>query len=127
MPTRVGQKICIVDDDDAVRDSMKLMLESHGWEVQDFASARALLDADGWADCRCLVLDFCMPAMSGLELLETLRAQNVRTPAIMVTAEPQMCSVTRLANLGLFALLPKPVDDVALINQISGAIRTSIH
>jgi two-component system response regulator FixJ len=119
--------ICIVDDDDAVRDSLKIMLESYGMQVRDFASATALLSEDGVKNCLCLVLDLHMPVMSGLELIETLRAQNVGVPAVMVTGQPDPRLALRLERAGLSGVLAKPVSDTDLLDRISFAIASSLH
>jgi two-component system response regulator FixJ len=121
------QTICIVDDDDAVRDSLKIMLESCSMRVRDFASARDFLECAGYRDCRCLILDLHMPVMSGLELLETLRAQKVEVPAVMVTGRPEPQLAIRLENAGLSGLLAKPVDDCELLDRIARAISSAQH
>lgn len=127
MTDESGQTICIVDDDDAVRDSMKVMLESYGLQVRDFASARDLLREGVAENCRCLVLDLHMPVMSGLELLETLRAQNVAVPAVMVTGQPDPRLAPRLERAGLCGVLAKPVSDTELLDRITFAIASSLH
>lgn len=127
MTEELDQTICIVDDDDAVRDSLKVMLESYGMQVRDFASAADLLNEGGAKNCCCLVLDLHMPVMSGLELLETLRAQNVRVPAVMVTGQPDLSLASRLEKAGLSGVLAKPVSDTELIDRIISAITSSLH
>jgi FixJ family two-component response regulator len=64
--------VYIVDDDEAVRDSMRLLVESSGFSTRDFASADLFLKADS-ADLGCLLLDLHMPGTSGIELLRLLR------------------------------------------------------
>lgn len=119
--------ICIVDDDDAVRDSMKVMLESYGHNVRDFASARDFLDQSGFDACGCLVLDLHMPVMSGIELLETLRAKNIAVPAVMVTGQPDPQLASRLESAKLSSLLAKPVTDIELLDRIANAISQYQH
>jgi FixJ family two-component response regulator len=118
------QRICIIDDDDAVRDSMKVMLESHGLCVSDFPSPREFLDEEGFEGCQCLVLDLHMPVMSGFDLLKTLRARRIAIPAVMVTARPDQGLAT---DADVFALLSKPVSDVELLDGIAAAIAASAH
>ena len=74
--------ICIVDDDDAVRDSMRALLESHRMRVRDFNSGSALLSSDALEGIDCFVLDYQMPGMNGLELVEALRRRGVGSAAI---------------------------------------------
>ena len=73
--------ISIVDDDAAVRDSLRFLLECEGYETREFASAREFLPADRAADGDCLILDVHMPGMSGIELLETMRRQGDTRPS----------------------------------------------
>ncbi len=119
--------ICIVDDDDAVRDSLKVLLESHGMQVRDFASPADFLRGNAARECRCLVLDLHMPAMSGLELLETLRASAVNVPTVMVTGNADPNLALRLKDAGLSALLIKPVADGELLDRIANACAFSLH
>lgn len=119
--------VCIVDDDEAVRDSLKAMLESYGLPVRDFPSALAFLEAGDYHHCRCLILDLHMPVMTGLELLETLRAKNVAVPALMVTGQPDPRLAPRLAKAGLSALLAKPVSDDVLLARIADAVGATTH
>lgn len=114
--------VCIVDDDDDVRDSLKALLEAHGLRVRDFASALAFLEGEGARDCGCLLLDLHMPAMSGLELLECLRAEDVDIPALMITGQSDPALSPRLQRAGLLGILPKPVSEGELLTSIAGAM-----
>jgi two-component system response regulator FixJ len=121
------QRICIIDDDEAVRDSTRLMLETCGMTVREFASPREFLNERAFENCACLVLDLHMPAMSGLDLLEVLRAKNIAVPAVMVTGYPREDLAARLWNAGLSALLQKPVSESELLDRIATAIASSLH
>ncbi|MGB8363699.1 MAG: response regulator transcription factor [Rhizomicrobium sp.] len=122
-----ARTICIVDDDDAVRDSLKVLLESYGMQVRDFASPADFLRGSAARECRCLVVDLHMPAMNGLELLETLRAREVNVPAVMVTGNADPNLALRLKNAGLSALLIKPVADDELLDHIALACASPLH
>lgn len=109
----------IIDDDDAVRDSTRALLESYGYQVRDYASAeRYLSDSD--AESQCLVVDQHMPGMTGLDLLEKLRARGVRTPALMMTGRSDPNLEPRLTRMGV-ALLHKPVSEEQLVSWIEQA------
>lgn len=118
--------ICIVDDDDAVRDSLKVLLESYDLVVREFSLPSQVLEDDALADCDCLILDHHMPEMSGLELLEALRAKGNDIPAVMVTSSTEPGLALRLEKAGLSALLTKPVDDTNLMDRIAKACRLPI-
>lgn len=110
----------VVDDDEAVRDSVRSLLESHGLAVRDYASARAFLSADGSA-AGCLLLDLHMPGMSGLELLENLRSAEEAIPTIIMTGRSDAGLKARAVRLGVLAFLDKPVDEDELLGTISQA------
>lgn len=118
------ETVCIVDDDDAVRDSMRVLVESYGHPVSDYPSAMAFLG--DLRDCEpgCLLLDLNMPGMNGLELVELLRRRQVGTPVIVVTARSDAQQSQRLKNAGILALLNKPVTDNELIDWIEQALAT---
>jgi two-component system CheB/CheR fusion protein len=106
--------IIIIDDDDAVRDSLKTLLSLDYDDVKDFASCRKFL-----AGCRpgkndALILDIHLPEMSGFELMEQLTARGIHVPVILITGRPDQRIRARAAELGAIALLDKPVDYEAL-------------
>ncbi len=117
--TTLAAKIIIVDDDDAVRDSILALLESYGYEVDGFASAEDFLgrSRDG-ADC--LLVDHQMPGMMGLTLLEQLRAKGDNTPALMITGRLDPAMESRAERIGV-RILQKPVAEEALVQWIETA------
>ena len=104
---RAGHLVCVVEDDADVRASARLLLESTGYRVADFANAEAFLRAPDGREADCLVLDLNMGGMTGLELLEHLRSTGVHTPAIMVTASDSNLDKHRV-SAKLSAVLRKP-------------------
>lgn len=118
--------ICVIDDDDAVRDSLKVLLESYGLTVRAFSSPLEVLEDDALNDCDCLVLDLHMPVMTGLELLEALRARAIAIPAVMVTSSTDPELALRFEKAGLSALLTKPVDDTDLLDRIVKACQSTL-
>lgn len=113
----------IIDDDDAVRDSTRALLESYGYEVRDHASAEQFLK-DGSLKPDCLLVDQHMPGMTGLDLLEHLRAQGVTTPALMMTGRSDPTLEPRAARIGV-KLLHKPVPEDQLVLWIEQARRAT--
>lgn len=115
----MGAKIVIIDDDDAVRDSMHVLLDSYGYDVRQYASAEEFLQqATGKAGC--LLVDHHMPGMTGLDLLEHLRAKGDQTPALIVTGRRDSLIISRANFLGV-KVLQKPVTDEDLVHQIEEA------
>ena len=114
--------IFIVDDDDATRDSLKLLVECEGFEARDFASGRRLLDLVRPVDGDCLILDVNMPAMNGFDVLKELRQRGDTLPVIFITAWPDPATRSRARAVGAVALLEKPhgADELlALVRQAS--------
>jgi FixJ family two-component response regulator len=113
--------VLIVDDDEAVRDSLKLLLEMNGCEVQDFASGAELLAALP-GDAGCLVLDYHMPGLNGLDLLEAVRARDLTVPAILITGLGDPRIRRRAGEAGVIEVLDKPFDDTALLAAVDRAL-----
>ncbi len=115
MPIPVQSRVYIVDDDDAVRASLRLLVELEGFPVEDFASGRAFLDACGATPEGCLVLDVHMPDMSGVEVLDALRRRGAVLPAILVTGKSDEALRGRAQKAGAVCLIEKPfVPDIML-------------
>ena len=114
--------VYVVDDDDAMRRGLTFLLRAAGYEVRDFDSARAFLDACEPAMRGCLLLDVRMPGMSGLELQERLAAEQVSLPVILVTAYANVPIAVRAMRAGAFDFIEKPFDDTVLINRIRSAL-----
>jgi two-component system response regulator FixJ len=112
----------VVDDDEAVRDSMRALLESHGFEVRDYASAKDFLLGTPLQPMGCVLLDLHMPGMSGLELLDMLRARGSKLPVIAVTGRSDTALKERVVRAGALVLLDKPVADDTLLNSLMRAL-----
>jgi two-component system response regulator FixJ len=114
--------ICIVDDDDAVRDSLRALLESHRMRVCEFNSGSAVLSSDVLDGIDCFILDYQMPGMNGLELIEALRLRGVGSAAILVSALAVSGAAERMQRAGVIASLMKPVAEGELIGWIRRAV-----
>jgi two-component system response regulator FixJ len=114
--------VYIVDDDDAVRDSFRSLLESHGLTVQDYASADDFLADRQQPKAGCLLLDLHMPGMTGLQLLGKLGKGRTRLPVIAITGRIDSTLKGQIAQAGAFALLEKPMNDEVLMWTIESAV-----
>ena len=117
--------IFIVDDDDAVRDSLRALLESLDFEVHDFGSAMEFLDRKNGTRADCLLLDLHMPQIDGIRLLEQMRANGSQLPTIVITGRSDPILKKRAMENGAFALFDKPVAEDALLRAIDHAIATN--
>ncbi len=113
--------VVIVDDDDAVRDSTCVLLESCGYDCKSYASADAFLEKTGGRMGDCLLLDVQMPGTSGVELLELLRARGIATPVILMTANVERLG-DRGTEAGALAVLRKPFAEDVLLHGIARAL-----
>lgn len=113
-------RVYIVDDDEAVRASLRLLIELEGLPVEDFASGRAFLDACGTNPKGCLVLDVHMPDMSGVEVLEALRRRGAFLPTILVTGRSDGPLRTRARAAGAIRLVEKPFAVDAMLDLVHG-------
>ena len=115
----VGQPtVAIVDDDAAVRDSLRFLLEVIGHPTETFASAAEFLKAE-MQRLTCLILDHHMPGMTGLELAERLRDNGAGIPILLVTGSPSPSIVARAAELGIVKVLEKPATEEDLLDFVS--------
>jgi two-component system, LuxR family, response regulator FixJ len=115
--------IYVVDDDDAVRDSLKILLESYQLTVRDFGSVPEFLDGLQPVDNSCLVLDLHLPAMGGFDVMNTLARRHVPLPVVVITGRSDAQTRARALAAGAVAFLEKPVDDQVLMNAIDAALR----
>lgn len=122
MSGAADQPVFVVDDDEAVRESTRALLESYGMTVHDFASAGEFLRANPKPACGCLLLDIHMPGMSGTELMDELRARGATIPVIGITGRYDAALGARVKGAGAIELLLKPVDDAELKATIDRAL-----
>jgi two-component system response regulator FixJ len=112
----------LVDDDAAVRDSLKTLLESYGLDVRDYSSALEFLAKAAASDAGCLVLDLHLPVVSGLDLLALMRHRKISFPVVFVTGRSDKETKERALRAGAVAFLDKPVGEDALIAAIDEAV-----
>jgi len=116
--------VYVVDDDEAVRDSLAALLEAEGLLVTTFPSARQLLEAS-LANASCLVADVRMPDMDGLQLLTALAARPSAPPVIVITGHGDVPMAVRAMKLGAADFIEKPFAPDALLTSVRNALRAA--
>ncbi len=116
-------RVYIVDDDDAVRDSLALLLRLHGFETTVFEGAEAFLNqvTRDWSGV--VLADLRMPGMSGLELQAELRARDIEFPVIIITAHGETSAARTSFKAGAVDFLEKPIDREQLLNAIRDGVQ----
>ena len=117
----VDPLIVVVDDDAAVRNSLKFSLEVEGFAVRTFSAGADLLNAADLPGCACFVVDQNMPGMSGLDLVAKLRDRRVSVPVILITSHPSAAVSDRAAHAGI-PIVEKPFLGNALYDRIRVAV-----
>ncbi len=117
--------VFVVDDDPEVRQSLRLLLLAERMAVETYESAHAFLDGQQNGHTGCLVLDLRMPGMSGLELMETLAAQNRRLPTIVISASGDQQAVEQAKQGGVIDFLRKPYNPEDLLKRIRTVLNTA--
>jgi two-component system response regulator FixJ len=113
--------IAVVDDDDAVRDSLQFLLEIAGFSVAAYGSAGQFLNEANPDELACLVIDQHMPDTTGLQLIQRLRGQGTALPIALITGSPSPELVRRAHELGVTTVLEKPLSDDVLLQFIERA------
>lgn len=116
------ENVFVVDDDQAIRNSLKWLIESVGLRVKTFDSADAFLAACYPGLAGCLLLDVRMPGMSGLELQTHLRRQEFRMPVIIITGHGDVAMAVQAMKDGAVDFIEKPFNDEALLGSIRNAL-----
>ena len=117
--------ISVVDDDESVRRTTTLLIESFGFRAAAFESAQTFLNSGHLHDTSCLIIDVQMPGMDGLQLQSHLAAAGCGIPIIFITAYESKDSRQRAMQAGATAFLGKPFSDEQLLQIIRSALRFS--
>ena len=114
--------VWVVDDDEAMRSSLKWLIESVGMRVESFSSADAFLEGHYPGRFGCLLLDVRMPGMSGLELLDHLNREQMLPPTIIITGHGDVPMAVRAMKSGAVDFIEKPFNDEVLLDSIRRAL-----
>ena len=116
-------KVYVIDDDEAMRDSLDFLLGSADFQVSLFESALNFLDALSTIDFGCVVSDVRMPGIDGIELLKRLKTGASRFPVVIMTGHGDVPLAVEAMKLGAADFLEKPFEDDRLIGMIEAALR----
>lgn len=115
-------RVCLVDDDESVREALPDLLGELGFAATAFASAEEFLASGEAHGAECLILDVAMPGMSGPELQLELKQRGVGVPIVFITAHSDDALFPRLMREGATACLLKPFSEAALFDALRAAL-----
>lgn len=119
------QTVFVVDDDEALRDSIAWLLDSDSLHAQMFCCVDDFLSSSEQKKFGCLLLDIRMPGMNGMELLAQLREKEIYLPVIMITGHGDVAMAVRAMKLGAFDFLAKPFNAHELLERVHAALALS--
>lgn len=117
--------ICVIDDDESVRESLPDLITEFGFAVRAFSSGEAFLASDGVAKAKCLVVDIAMPGMRGPDLQRELKRRKRDIPIIFITAYSDDVTRQQVLKQGAAAYLLKPFSDTSLREAIATALHAA--
>jgi len=119
----IESRVYVVDDNPAVRDAIRWLVEEVGLSAQVYSTAQEFLNDYVPPAVGCLILDIRMPGMGGLELQDSLKRNNISLPVIVVTGHGDVPMAVRAMKSGAFEFLQKPFNDQTLLDTIVAAIK----
>ncbi len=117
--------IFIVDDDAAIRESLRFLLSCEGLEARTFDSATRFLDTCTISERDCVVTDIHLPGMDGLALLRTIRAKGLKIPVVVMTGWPNSLVRQRANDLGATVFMEKPLKDSEILAVVKNCLSAS--
>ena len=117
--------VFVVDDDVSVRESLELLIRKHGWRPETFTSAQEFLSRPGLLVPSCLVLDFSLPGLNGLELQQRVAVERPYMPIIFITGYGDIPMTVQAMKAGAVEFLTKPFSNDSLLRAIRSSIERS--
>jgi two-component system response regulator FixJ len=114
--------IYVIDDDEAVRQSLEFLLKTAGIKVRSFDSGRAFLDVLEQVDSGCIITDVRMPQITGIDLLRKVKEAKPDLPVIVITGHGDISLAVEAMKIGAVDFLEKPFDDDHLLAAVKGAL-----
>ncbi|MGH7024128.1 MAG: response regulator FixJ [Caulobacteraceae bacterium] len=112
----------VVDDDDAVRDALRVLLEISGYQVKTYDSGVRFLEALTGEETGCVITDVRMPGITGLAMSVSLRQRGSKLPVIVITGQADVPMAVEAIKAGVRDFIEKPFDDVAILNAVEAAL-----
>lgn len=117
----------VIDDDEAMRESLAFLLSAVGMEVRTYESALGFLDVAPNAEAGCVITDVRMPGLSGVDLLRRLRELKLGIPVIVITGHGDVPLAVEAMKIGALDFLEKPFDDEVLLASVRSALNQLDH
>jgi two-component system response regulator FixJ len=112
----------VIDDDDAMRDSLAFMLDVHGFRARVYPSATAFIAEIGAAESGCVVTDVRMPDMTGLELVQAMKSADVQFPVVVMTGHGDVPLAVEAMKAGVVDFIEKPFADEVFLDAVRTAL-----
>ena len=119
--------VCVIDDDEVVRESIRLLIETQGLSVRDYGNCLDFLDDENARHCNCLVLDVRLPGISGLQLQERLLQRDEQPPIIFISGHADVPTAVNAMRAGAVDFLQKPFPEQILLDRIEHALDISLQ
>jgi two-component system response regulator FixJ len=121
------QVVHVIDDDDAVRESLSFVLDSAGLEAKTYASAEQFLAACSRSVTGCVVTDVRMEEINGIELVRRLKAMGVDLPVVVMTGHGDVALAVEAMKAGVVDFLEKPFDDEVFLHAVQSALNVRLR
>lgn len=118
-----ARMVHVIDDDDAVRDSLAFLLEAAGYEVKTYDSGLRFLEGFSGDERGCVLTDVRMPGLTGLELTLRLKSLGSRLPIVVLTGHADVALAVEAMKAGVDDFIEKPFDDQVIINSVEHALK----
>jgi len=120
---QIKTTIFVIDDDSRIRDALKWSLESARYKVEVFGSAKEFLASNYMNKIGCIIVDFYMPEINGIEFLEKVKIKNIKLPVIVLTCATEINIAVQAMKAGAVDFISKPVNYINLLNQLDLIIK----
>ena len=117
-PEQNHEPVCIIENDEWVADSLRILLETFGFDVRSYSSGGEFLADDRRRAAGCLVIDQHMPGMNGLDVVDRLQKEGVRVATILISGRLDMNTRERASNLGVIKVIEKPFVAARLVDLV---------